>query len=194
MLESSKGRHRDRLDQRILAGDISVFPWLRLARVTLGLVSKSKVDLLATTRVHLRVWPNDLDFNGHVNNGRYLALADIGRIHWFVRTGVLGVARRNKALPIIGDAIAKFRQDLKLFQRFEIHTRLIGWDRKWGFLEHRFVRTDRVIGVVAIRGVFKRPERPARSGGTSSRSRPLGAFSRIAGVGKSFSSGRGIIE
>ena len=134
-----------------------MFPWLRLARVGFGLIAESKVDLLATTRVHLRVWPNDLDFNGHVNNGRYLALADIGRVHWFVRTGVLRVARRNKALPIIGDVIAKFRQDLKLFQRFEIHTRLIGWDRKWGFLEHRFLRNNRVIGVVAIRGVFKGP-------------------------------------
>ena len=134
-----------------------MFPWLRLARVGLGLISESKVDLLATTRVRLRVWPNDLDLNGHVNNGRYLALADIGRIHWFVRTGVLTVARRYKAFPIIGDAIAKFRQDLKMSQNFEIHTRLLGWDHKWGFLEHRFVRNDRVIGVVAIRGVFKGP-------------------------------------
>jgi acyl-CoA thioesterase FadM len=147
-----------------LAGDISVFPWLRLARVGFGLISKSKVDLLATTSVHFRVWPNDLDFNVHVNNGRYLALADIGRIHWFVLTGVLGVARQHKAFPIIGDAIAKFRQDLKLFERFEIHTRLIGWDRKWGFLEHRFVRKDRVIGVVAIRGVFKGPGGPLDPG------------------------------
>jgi len=141
-----------------------VFPWLRLARVGFGLISKSKVDLLASTCVHFRVWPNDLDFNVHVNNGRYLALADIGRIHWFVRTGVLGVARQHKAFPIIGDAIAKFRQDLKLFQRFEIHTRLIGWDHKWGFLEHRFVRNDRVIGVVAIRGVFKGPGGPLDPG------------------------------
>jgi acyl-CoA thioesterase FadM len=130
---------------------------LRLARVGFGLISDSKVDLLATTRVGFRVWPNDLDYNGHVNNGRYLALADIGRIHWFVRTGVLSVARRHKAFPIIGDAIAKFRQDLKMYQNFEIHTRLLGWDHKWGFLEHRFVRNDRVIGVVAIRGVFKGP-------------------------------------
>lgn len=141
-----------------------MFPWLRLARVGFGLISKSKVDLLATTRVHFRVWPNDLDFNMHVNNGRYLALADIARIHWFVRTGVLGVARQHEAFPIIGDAIAKFRRDLKLFQRFEIHTRLIAWDRKWGFLEHRFVRKDRVIGVVAIRGVFKGPGGPLDPG------------------------------
>ena len=141
-----------------------MFPWLRLARVGFGLISTSKVDLLATTRVNLRVWPNDLDLNVHVNNGRYLALADIGRIHWFVRTGVLGVARQHKAFPMISDAIAKFRRDLKLFQSFEIHTRLIGWDRKWGFIEHRFVRASRVIGVVAIRGVFKGPGGPVDPG------------------------------
>jgi hypothetical protein len=87
----------------------------------------------------MRVWPNDLDFNLHVNNGRYLALADIGRMHWFARTGLLGVARSRKAYPVVGDAIAKFRRDLKAFQSFEIYTRLIGWDSKWGFLEHRFV-------------------------------------------------------
>lgn len=137
-----------------------MFPWLRLIRVGLGWISEPKVDLLATTRVHLRAWPNDLDLNLHVNNGRYLALADIGRIDWFVRTGVLKVARTQKAFPVIGDAIAKFRHDLRLFQAFEIHTRLIGWDRKWGFLEHRFVREDRVIGVVGIRGVFKGPGGP----------------------------------
>jgi acyl-CoA thioesterase FadM len=139
----------------ILARVHFVFPWLRLIYAGATLIGKSKVDLLATTRVSLRIWPNDLDANLHVNNGRYLALADIGRMHWFVRTGLLRVAREQKSFPVIGDAIAKFRRDLKLFQTFEIHTRLIGWDRKWGFIEHRFIRRDRVIGVVAIRGVFK---------------------------------------
>jgi acyl-CoA thioesterase FadM len=141
-----------------------MFPWLRLIRVGFGLIAQTRVDLLATTRIHLRVWPNDLDLNIHVNNGRYLMLADIGRMHWFVRTGVLGVARQQKAFPLIGDAIAKFRQDLKVFQTFEIHTRLLGWDRKWGFIEHRFVRKDRVIGVVAIRGVFKGQDGPVDPG------------------------------
>jgi acyl-CoA thioesterase FadM len=141
-----------------------VFPWLRLIRVAFGLIGAPRVDLLSTTRVSLRVWPNDLDINLHVNNGRYLALADIGRLHWFVRTGALGVARQQQAFPVVGDAIAKFRRDLKVFQRFEIHTRLLGWDEKWGFIEHRFVRNRRVIGVVAIRGVFKGPGGPLDPG------------------------------
>jgi hypothetical protein len=61
---------------------------------------------------------------------------------------------------MVSDAIAKFRRDLKVFQSFEIHTRLIGWDRRYGFFEHRFVRSGRVIGMVAIRGVFKGPDGP----------------------------------
>jgi acyl-CoA thioesterase FadM len=134
-----------------------VFPWLRLIRVGLTLIAAPKVDLLATTQVSLRVWPNDLDVNLHVNNGRYLAFADIGRMHWFMRTGVFRIARQQQAFPVVGDAIAKFRRDLKVFETFDIHTRLLGWDGKWGFIEHRFVRERRVIGVVAVRGMFKGP-------------------------------------
>jgi len=141
-----------------------VFPWLRLVRVGFGIMAASRVDLLATTRVSLRVWPNDLDLNLHVNNGRYLALADIGRIHWFALTGTLAAARRQKAFPVVGDAIAKFRRDLRAFQTFGIETRLIGWDRRWGYIEHRFVRNRRVIGVVLIRGVFKGPNGPVDPG------------------------------
>jgi acyl-CoA thioesterase FadM len=134
-----------------------VFPWLRLFCVVVPSIFQSRVPLLTTTRIRLRVWPNDLDFNLHVNNGRYLALADIARIHWFTRTGLLAVARRRAAYPVVGDVIAKFRRDLRVFQSFEIHSRIIGWDDKWGFLEHSFVRAGRVLGVVTIRGVFKGP-------------------------------------
>jgi acyl-CoA thioesterase FadM len=137
-----------------------VYPWLRLMGAGFSLIGAPKVDLFTTTRVMLRAWPNDLDLNLHVNNGRYLSLADIGRIHWFSQTGLLRVARRQGAFPVVGDAIAKFRRDLRAFESVEIHTRLVGWDRRWGYIEHRFVRRDRVIGVVLIRGVFKGPEGP----------------------------------
>ena len=141
-----------------------MFPWLRLIRVGVGLIGAPRVDMFATTRVALRVWPNDLDMNLHVNNGRYLALADIGRLHWFALSGALGVARRQRAFPVVGDALAKFRRDLKVFQSFEVHTRLIGWDSKWGYIEHRFVRRGRVVGMVVIRGLFKEPRGPIDPG------------------------------
>ncbi|HEY6640738.1 thioesterase family protein [Povalibacter sp.] len=135
-----------------------MFPWLRLIKVSARLAGTARMALLETSRVRLRAWPNDLDINLHVNNGRYLALADLGRFDWFIRTGVFQLARRHDAVPVIGDAIAKFRREIKAWQAFEIHTRLVGWDERWAFLEHRFIREGRVIGVVAIRGVFRGPE------------------------------------
>lgn len=137
-----------------------MFPWLRLIRVGLTCIGKPHIGVLDATCIRMRAWPNDLDLNLHVNNGRYLAFADIARMHWFVRSGAMHVAVRERAVPVVGDAVAKFRRDLRLFDAFEIHTRMLGWDSRWGFMEHRFVRGGRVLGVVAVRGLFKGPDGP----------------------------------
>jgi len=132
-----------------------VVPWLRMIRIGISLIGKPRVDLLATTRVRIRIWPNDLDANLHVNNGRYLTLADLGRIHWFVRTGVYQTAKRHGFMPVVGDAMAKYRRELKAFQTVDIESRLVGWSGRWGFLEHRFIRHGRVVAMVAVRGALK---------------------------------------
>ena len=141
-----------------------MYPWLRLIRTGFALIGQPRAALLDTTYITLRAWPGDLDPNIHVNNGRYLTLADLGRMHWFFRTGVFQIARKQKAFPVVGDAIAKFRRELRAFEKFTIASRLVGWDHKWGFLEHRFIRNKRVIGVVAARGVFKGPDGPIDPG------------------------------
>jgi acyl-CoA thioesterase FadM len=138
--------------------------------------------LLDPARIRMRAWPNDLDFNFHVNNGRYLTLADMARMDWFIQTGALDFARKEKAFPVIGDAIAKFRRELRLFESFEIETRLVAWDGKWSFMQHRFLRGGRVLGVVAVRGLFKGPDGPIEPAvflhhlGTDQASPPLPAW------------------
>ena len=129
--------------------------WLRLIWMLLTYKLRSRAGILDTTSLAMRVLPNDLDFNGHVNNGRYFTLADIGRMDFVLRTGTARVALKHKALPIVGDAMAKFRKDLKVFERYEMRTRVLGWDDKWVFMEHRFVRGGRVAGVVVMRGLFR---------------------------------------
>jgi acyl-CoA thioesterase FadM len=145
--------------------------WLRLIWMLLTARFRGPVQLFDTSVVRLRVLPNDLDFNGHVNNGRYLSLADLGRLDFVIRTGAVRVAIANRTIPLIGDAVAKFRKDLKLFQRYDLQSRLLGWDEKWIFMEHRFVRGGRVAGVVIIRGQFR------SSGG------PLSPSTILAGLG-----------
>jgi acyl-CoA thioesterase FadM len=129
--------------------------WFRLFLMLLRRPWRLRTDPTATTIVRLRVWPLDLDLNRHVTNGRYFTLADIGRMDYVLKTGAFRTALRRKAVPIVGDAWGKFRRELKLFEAFEIHTRMLGWDQKWSFLEHRFVSKGRVVGVVIMRGVFR---------------------------------------
>ncbi len=37
----------------------------------------------------LRVLPNDIDINLHMNNGRYLTVCDLTRVDMFIRTGLV---------------------------------------------------------------------------------------------------------
>lgn len=129
--------------------------WFRLIWMLLTSRLRPRAGIFDTTVLRMRVLPNDLDFNGHVNNGRYYTLADIGRMDFVLRTGAAKVALQRKAAPIVGDNMAKFRKDLKLFERYELHTRVLGWDEKWVFMEHRFVRGGRVAGLVLMRGLFR---------------------------------------
>jgi acyl-CoA thioesterase FadM len=152
--------------------------WLRLLWLML-FRQRQRVGLLETTTVRLRVWLTDLDLYRHVNNGRYLTLADIGRRDWFLRNGTMQRAARHGALPVMGDAIAKFRRELRLFQSFDIHSRLLGWDRRWIFLEHRFVRGGRVVGVVGIRALFK------GRGGTLDPGELIGELGELGGIAAS---------
>jgi acyl-CoA thioesterase FadM len=129
--------------------------WFRLFLMLLRRPWRQRADPFETTCIRMRVWPTDLDLNRHVTNGRYFTLADIGRMHYVLRTGAFRVALRHRAVPIVGDTWGKFRRELKLFESFEIHTRMLGWDDKWSFVEHRFVRQGSVIGVVVMRGLFR---------------------------------------
>lgn len=129
--------------------------WFRLFLMLLRRPWRKPVDASATTVVRMRVWPLDLDLNRHVTNGRYFTLADIGRMDYVLRSGAFRVALRHKAVPIVGDTWGKFRRELRLFEAFEIHTRMLGWDDKWTFMEHRFVSKGRVVGVVVMRGLFR---------------------------------------
>lgn len=129
--------------------------WFRLFFMLLRRPWRRPVAAFDTTVVRMRVWPLDLDFNRHVTNGRYFSLADVGRMDYVLRSGAFRVALRQRAVPIVGDVWGKFRRELKLFEAFEIHSRMLGWDDKWSFMEHRFVKDGRVAGVVIMRGLFR---------------------------------------
>jgi acyl-CoA thioesterase FadM len=124
---------------------------LRLLRVLVRGALGPRLGLLDPSVIDLLVWPNDLDFNGHMNNGRYLTLMDLGRIDLFLRNGLgrLVVSRRWR--PVVGAATIGFRRSLTPFQSYVLHTRLIGWDEKWLYFEQVFRRENQDYALATVR-------------------------------------------
>ncbi len=112
-------------------------PWLRLLKMAFGAPFRPKLGWRDESVLTFRVWPNDLDVNLHMNNARYLAVMDIGRFDLALRGGFAGLVWREKLKPVVASAMVRFRRSLAPFQLFVLRSRIIGWDAKWLFIEHR---------------------------------------------------------
>ena len=110
-----------------------------------------------TVELRLRVWPTDLDLNGHMNNGRYLTIMDLGRVDLLLRTGVVGAMRRNRWAGVVASVAVRFRRALNPFQRYELRSRLIGWDERWFFMEQRFTRHGELCAYGLVKIQFSGP-------------------------------------
>ena len=121
---------------------------------------RSPVPVLGPCRTPFRVLPSDLDVLRHVNNGVYLSLMDVARVDLMQRAGLAGPLRRHGWYPVVVAESIQFRRSLGLFQRFEIETRVLGWDEKAFVVEQRFFRGEEAIAVALVRARFL-----ARGGG-----------------------------
>ncbi len=134
--------------------------WLRLLRVWVAALRSPPLGLGPndTSVIRVRVWPHDLDLWGHVNGGRYLTLSDLGRLDFTVRTGLFRIVRRHRWTMPMGAATLQFRRPLRLFHTCEMHTRVVGWDDKWGYMETRFVRSGQTVATVVAKAVVRGSE------------------------------------
>ncbi|WP_026480458.1 acyl-CoA thioesterase [Ahrensia sp. 13_GOM-1096m] len=123
----------------------------RLLWVIITAFRRSKLGMMEESVITLRVMPNDLDTNIHMNNGRYLTIMDLGRVDFIIRSGMAKQLREQKWYPVVGSAKISYKRSLSPFQRYELKTRVHGWDEKWIYLEQEFVVGD----VLYARGIVK---------------------------------------
>jgi len=132
-----------------------MYPWFRLIKVIVQARLAPRQDPLSEIRTPMRVWPGDVDSFRHLNNGRYLTLCDLGRFDMVMRTGLMSLIREKGWAPVVATAAIRFRRSLDLFHQFELTTRILFWDEKWFFIEHRFEREGDVYARALIKGVFR---------------------------------------
>ena len=128
---------------------------IRLAMVLLGTLRRSRLDVLATSSLPMRVWPTDLDVQMHMNNGRYLSLMDLGRIDLLVRSGFWREAQRRGWFPLVGASAIEYRRPLRAFERYQLTTRVLGWDERWFYVEQSFRLGDKVAAAATVKAMIR---------------------------------------
>ncbi|KAJ3034115.1 hypothetical protein HDV00_005436 [Rhizophlyctis rosea] len=94
-------------------------------------------DVWATRSLDYRVFPDDVDWNIHMNNSHYYKNLDFARTDWAL--AILGgrFMRENRLMN--AGVVCFFKKELKPLQKFRIETRLLSYGPKWIYIEHRFL-------------------------------------------------------
>ncbi|MBO6717649.1 MAG: thioesterase family protein [Rhizobiaceae bacterium] len=116
-----------------------MYVWGRLAKMVLTAKSRGPYRMGNESRLAFRCLPTDIDSNMHLNNARYMMLADIGRIDIFLRAGLIGLAKRKKWAPMMGGLQSVYVREIRLWKRFEVVSTVETWEDTQVIGRHRFV-------------------------------------------------------
>lgn len=113
--------------------------YFRLFKILLlSLYYPKKTDPYATSTLHFRCWPTDLDLNVHMNNGRYLTIMDLGRFFLMMELSIFWPAVKKKWMPVVASAQIDFKKSIAPFQKFTLETKITSYDEKWFFIEQTY--------------------------------------------------------
>ena len=131
--------------------------WIRLLAYLLAVRWRPRLALPQDApRLTFRVWPTDLDTSLHMNNSRYLALMDLGRLDVMVGAGLWRPLLANGWTPIASAIMIRYRRELRLFDQIRLESRILAWDQTTVVMEQRFILASGPRqGELAARALFK---------------------------------------
>lgn len=135
--------------------------WLRVVWLLTVSRWREPAPFLSPVRMSLRCWPNDIDPLMHMNNGRYFTLLDLGRAELLIRAGVWRRLRRLGIAHVVASECMQFRRSLKLFERAELETRILGWEGKSLYFRQDFYRKGELAASAIVRTRWMRSDRSA---------------------------------
>ena len=138
-----------------------MYVWGRLARMMATASRRGPYMVGSESRLAFRCLPTDIDFNLHLNNARYMMLADLGRIDIFLRVGLIALARKNGWAPMIGGLESVYVRELRLWRRFEVISSIQTWEGTQVVGKHRFVldNGETAALILTTAGVYDRKAR-----------------------------------
>jgi acyl-CoA thioesterase FadM len=119
-----------------------MYVWARLARMALTAKNRGRYHMGDESRLTFRCLPTDVDSNLHLNNARYMMLADVGRIDIFMRAGLIALARKKGWAPMMGGLQAVYVREIRLWRKFDVVSTVETWQETQVIGSHRFVLED----------------------------------------------------
>jgi acyl-CoA thioesterase FadM len=138
-----------------------MYVWLRFARMAATTGRRGRYRPGGESRLSFRCLPTDIDFNFHLNNARYLMLADLGRVDIFFRSGLFALMRRRNWAPMLGGVQTVFVREVRLWQRFDVVSSIETWEGTQVIGKHRFIHENGEVAalVLTTAGVYDRTAR-----------------------------------
>ena len=119
-----------------------MYVWARLLRMAATTGRRGAYRFGGESRLAFRCLPSDVDRNIHLNNARYMMLADVGRIDIFLRSGMFRLCRQRGWAPLMGGLQTAYVREIRLWQHFEIVSTFETWDETQLVGRHRFLLDD----------------------------------------------------
>ncbi|XP_071452463.1 protein THEM6 [Hetaerina americana] len=113
---------------------------------------KRRVGILTPTSVYGMCITTDIDtLLYHMNNARYLRELDFARVDFYERSGLYRKIREKGGAVVQGAATIRYRRFLRPFTLYKITSKVVYWDDKSVFMEHRFITPkDDFIRAIAV--------------------------------------------
>ena len=97
--------------------------------------------IFATVSVFSRSPLFEIDYNLHKSNSTFFSDLDMSRTALFIRTfssgyrigydELEGEGKRGNLNPILGAVHTSFKKEISAYQKYEIRSRILSWDKKW---------------------------------------------------------------
>ena len=136
--------------------------FFRLLRILLpAWFARKQTHILDVHTIRSAVWIGDHDPMGHMTNSRYSSFTDLGIMNFMGRTGTLKAFRKRGWLPIIQHEALTYFSSMSFPQKFELQTRMVGWDGTYMCFRHTFVSKGKTIATsrMIARLIGRRKER-----------------------------------
>lgn len=128
--------------------------YLRLLIIMIKILFGPKKHPLEKSVVNFRVLPTDCDLNFHMTSARYAAFMEAATIHLMGQMEILDALLKRRCFPVNNAINVTYIRSIKPFEKFTVVSRIVTWDNKYWYKDHRFEVDGELRAYGIAKGVF----------------------------------------